>query len=242
MLRGTGFALAKSAPMDANCAASVLRFRAYGGLSVLEPTRALLPNAPIVYAADSAGYPVRQAERSGDRQPRSRPARPARRALPPAACGDRLQHRLDHRARSRPVGARPSGRRHRFRRSSPRRNCRRAASSACSAPRRRFANPMSTTSPRASRPTAPSSAMARPELVDLAEAKLAGDEVTGRRMSALRQPMFDANPRRRPHRRRGARLHPLPAAGRAELSRSLASPALQLDRRRSQASPAASPI
>jgi glutamate racemase len=28
-----------------------------GGLSVLEPTRALLPNAPIVYAADSAGYP-----------------------------------------------------------------------------------------------------------------------------------------------------------------------------------------
>ena len=28
-----------------------------GGLSVLEPTRAALPNAPIVYAADSAGYP-----------------------------------------------------------------------------------------------------------------------------------------------------------------------------------------
>ena len=28
-----------------------------GGLSVLEPTRKLLPNAPIVYAADSAGYP-----------------------------------------------------------------------------------------------------------------------------------------------------------------------------------------
>jgi glutamate racemase len=28
-----------------------------GGLSVLEPTRALLPTAPIVYAADSAGYP-----------------------------------------------------------------------------------------------------------------------------------------------------------------------------------------
>src|SRR3954451_4652964 len=28
-----------------------------GGLSVLEPTRALLPRAPIVYAADSAGYP-----------------------------------------------------------------------------------------------------------------------------------------------------------------------------------------
>ena len=28
-----------------------------GGLSVLEPTRALMPNAPIVYAADSAGFP-----------------------------------------------------------------------------------------------------------------------------------------------------------------------------------------
>lgn len=28
-----------------------------GGLSVLEPTRALLPTAPIVYAADSAGFP-----------------------------------------------------------------------------------------------------------------------------------------------------------------------------------------
>ena len=28
-----------------------------GGLSVLEPTRALLPTAPIIYVADSAGYP-----------------------------------------------------------------------------------------------------------------------------------------------------------------------------------------
>ena len=28
-----------------------------GGLSVLEPARQLLPNAPIVYAADSAGFP-----------------------------------------------------------------------------------------------------------------------------------------------------------------------------------------
>lgn len=28
-----------------------------GGLSVLAPTRALLPQAPLVYAADSAGYP-----------------------------------------------------------------------------------------------------------------------------------------------------------------------------------------
>ena len=28
-----------------------------GGLSVLQPTRELLPNARIVYAADSAGFP-----------------------------------------------------------------------------------------------------------------------------------------------------------------------------------------
>ena len=28
-----------------------------GGLSVLEPTRALLPNAPFIYVADNAGYP-----------------------------------------------------------------------------------------------------------------------------------------------------------------------------------------
>ena len=28
-----------------------------GGLSVLQPTRAILPSAPIVYAADNAGYP-----------------------------------------------------------------------------------------------------------------------------------------------------------------------------------------
>ena len=42
--------------MDAN--APILFFDSgVGGLSVLGPTRALLPNAPIVYAADSAGFP-----------------------------------------------------------------------------------------------------------------------------------------------------------------------------------------
>ena len=42
--------------MDAN--APILFFDSgVGGLSVLEPTRKLLPNAPIVYAADSAGFP-----------------------------------------------------------------------------------------------------------------------------------------------------------------------------------------
>lgn len=42
--------------MDAN--APILFFDSgVGGLSVLGPTRELLPNAPIVYAADSAGFP-----------------------------------------------------------------------------------------------------------------------------------------------------------------------------------------
>src|SRR5437763_300670 len=42
--------------MDAN--APILFFDSgVGGLSVLEPTLRLIPNAPIVYAADSAGYP-----------------------------------------------------------------------------------------------------------------------------------------------------------------------------------------
>ena len=41
-----------------NPAAPILFFDSgVGGLSVLQPTRALLPYAPIVYAADSAGYP-----------------------------------------------------------------------------------------------------------------------------------------------------------------------------------------
>lgn len=42
--------------MDAN--APILLFDSgVGGLSVLAPVRALLPNAPIVYAADNAGFP-----------------------------------------------------------------------------------------------------------------------------------------------------------------------------------------
>src|SRR5881394_2113955 len=42
--------------MDAN--SPILFFDSgIGGLSVLAPTRALLPHAPIVYAADSAGFP-----------------------------------------------------------------------------------------------------------------------------------------------------------------------------------------
>jgi glutamate racemase len=41
-----------------NASAPILFFDSgVGGLSVLEPTLKLLPNAPVVYAADSAGYP-----------------------------------------------------------------------------------------------------------------------------------------------------------------------------------------
>ncbi|MEO5640307.1 MAG: glutamate racemase, partial [Sphingomicrobium sp.] len=41
-----------------NPAAPILIFDSgVGGLSVLAPTRALLPTAPIIYAADSAGFP-----------------------------------------------------------------------------------------------------------------------------------------------------------------------------------------
>ncbi len=47
---------AKRPEMDAN---SPLLFfdSGVGGLSVLDPTRALLPNAPFIYVADNAGYP-----------------------------------------------------------------------------------------------------------------------------------------------------------------------------------------
>ena len=44
--------------MTMNASAPILFFDSgVGGLSVLEPTLKLLPNAPIVYAADSAGFP-----------------------------------------------------------------------------------------------------------------------------------------------------------------------------------------
>ena len=44
--------------MTVHSAAPLLFFDSgVGGLSVLEPTRALLPDAPIVYAADNAGFP-----------------------------------------------------------------------------------------------------------------------------------------------------------------------------------------
>lgn len=55
MLRGIALGPSPS-PMDPS--APILFFDSgVGGLSVLRPTRALLPNAPIVYAADNAAFP-----------------------------------------------------------------------------------------------------------------------------------------------------------------------------------------
>jgi len=55
MLRGRA-TTAKTSAMDP--AAPLLIFDSgVGGLSVLAPTRALLPNAPIIYAADNAAFP-----------------------------------------------------------------------------------------------------------------------------------------------------------------------------------------
>ena len=44
--------------VDVSAAAPVLFFDSgVGGLSILEPARRLMPNMPVVYAADRAGYP-----------------------------------------------------------------------------------------------------------------------------------------------------------------------------------------
>ena len=53
-----------------------------GGLSVLRPTRALLPNAPIVYAADNAAFPYGKRSEAEIAERVPGPARPAGRAVP----------------------------------------------------------------------------------------------------------------------------------------------------------------
>ncbi len=83
----------------------------------------LLPNAPIVYAADSAGFAY------GTRSPAEIAARvPAllgrlAERYDPAADRHRLQHRLDHRPRRGPRRARSAGRRHRARDQARRHAC-----------------------------------------------------------------------------------------------------------------------
>jgi glutamate racemase len=71
-----------------------------GGLSVLGPTRELLPNAPIVYAADSAGFPYgkRTEEELAERVPEllSRLVDRYRPRLAVIACNTASTIALDH--------------------------------------------------------------------------------------------------------------------------------------------------
>lgn len=71
-----------------------------GGLSVLGPTRELLPNAPIVYAADSAGFPYgkRSEEELAERVPEllSRLVERYRPRLAVIACNTASTIALDH--------------------------------------------------------------------------------------------------------------------------------------------------
>jgi glutamate racemase len=60
-----------------------------GGLSVLRPTRAILPNAPIVYAGDSAGFPYGK-RTEAELAASSRAARPVGRTLSSAPCRNRF--------------------------------------------------------------------------------------------------------------------------------------------------------
>ena len=97
--------------MDAN--APILFFDSgVGGLSVLGPTRELLPNAPIVYAADSAGFPYgkRSEAEIASRVPAllGRLVERFHPRLAVIACNTASTIALDHVR----VGARPAGRRH----------------------------------------------------------------------------------------------------------------------------------
>ena len=71
-----------------------------GGLSVLGPTRTLLPNAPIVYAADSAGFPYgKRSEadsRSAFRRCSARLVEQFRPRLAVIACNTASTIALDH--------------------------------------------------------------------------------------------------------------------------------------------------
>lgn len=71
-----------------------------GGLSVLKPTRELIPNAPIVYAADSAGFPYgkRTEEELAERVPAllSRLVKRYRPRLAVIACNTASTIALDH--------------------------------------------------------------------------------------------------------------------------------------------------
>jgi glutamate racemase len=175
--------------MDAN--APLLFFDSgVGGLSVLEPTRALLPNAPIVYVADNAGFPYgrRSEAEIASRVPAllGRLVERFRPRLAVIACNTASTIALDHvrSALDLPVvGTVP------------------AIKPAAEISKTRVIGVLGTEATVRQRYVdnlaaefAADCTIIRhgsPELVDLAEAKLAGDEITVEAVRVAVQPMFD---------------------------------------------------
>ena len=175
-----------------NPAAPLLFFDSgVGGLSVLGPTRALLPNAPIVYAADSAGFPYgnRSEAEIASRVPAllGRLVERFHPRLAVIACNTASTIALDH-VRSAldvpVVGTVP------------------AIKPAAEISRSRVIGVLGTEATvrqpyvddLAAR-FAPDCTIVRhgsPELVELAEAKLRGEDVSVEAVRAAAQPMFDA--------------------------------------------------
>ena len=176
--------------MDAN---SPLLFfdSGVGGLSVLEPTRALLPNAPIVYVADNSGYPYgkRSEQEIASRVPAllGRLVERFHPRLAVIACNTASTIALDHvrSALDLPiVGTVP------------------AIKPAAEISKTRVIGVLGTEA-TVRQPYVDNLAAefasdctiirhGSPELVDLAEAKLAGDAVSIEAVRAATQPMFDA--------------------------------------------------
>jgi glutamate racemase len=161
-----------------------------GGLSVLEPTRVLLPNAPIIYVADNAGYPYgkRSEQEIASRVPAllGRLVERFHPRLAVIACNTASTIALDHvrSALDLPVvGTVP------------------AIKPAADLSKTRVIGVLGTQATvrqpyvdNLAREFAADCTIIRhgsPELVDLAEAKLAGDTVTVEAVRAAAQPMFD---------------------------------------------------
>jgi glutamate racemase len=162
-----------------------------GGLSVLQPTRALLPNAPVIYAADSAGYPYGKRSESeiASRVPAllGRLVERYRPRLAVIACNTASTIALDHvrSALDLPVvGTVP------------------AIKPAAERSKTRVIGVLGTEATvrqpyvddLAARFASDCTLVRHgsPELVELAEAKLAGEEVAAEDVAAAARPMFDA--------------------------------------------------
>jgi glutamate racemase len=176
--------------MDAN--SPILFFDSgVGGLSVLEPTRALLPNAPFIYVADNAGYPYgkRSEAEIASRVPAllGRLVERFHPRLAVIACNTASTIALDHvrSALDLPVvGTVP------------------AIKPAAELSKTRVIGVLGTEAtvrqPYVDKLAAEFAAdctiirHGSPDLVDLAEAKLAGEDVTVEAVRAAAQPMFEA--------------------------------------------------